>query len=65
MRSRKILTLQVPTLHNGQTHSNNLLAIADELLECVWPFCGIGALRVEANIEDLGRKETYFTLGLS
>ena len=21
--------------------------IADELFECVWPFCGIGALRVK------------------
>ena len=26
---------------NGQTHSNNSLEIADELFECVWPFCGI------------------------
>ena len=26
-------------LQNGQTHSNNLWAIADELFDCVWPFC--------------------------
>ena len=28
---------------NGQTYSNNSLAIADELLECVWPFCRVSA----------------------
>ena len=26
---------------NGQTHSNKSSAIADELLECVWAFCGM------------------------
>ena len=26
---------------NGQTHSNNSSAFADELFECVWPFCGV------------------------
>ena len=36
------LTLKVPTPQNGQTHSNNLSARADELFECVWPFCGVG-----------------------
>ena len=30
-----------------QTHSNNPSAFADELFECVWPFCGIGAWRVK------------------
>ena len=25
------------------THSQNSLAVADELLKCGWPFCGIGA----------------------
>ena len=25
------------------THSNYPLAKADELLECIWPFCGVGA----------------------
>ena len=29
---------------NGQTHSISSSAIADELFECVWPFCGAGAL---------------------
>ena len=23
-------------------HSNNLSAVADELCECVWPFCVVG-----------------------
>ena len=27
--------------------SNNLSATADKLFECVWPFCGVGALRVK------------------
>ena len=34
------------TPQNGQTHSNNSPAVADELFECVWPFCGIGTSRV-------------------
>ena len=29
------------TSQNGQTHSNNSSASADELFECVWPFCEI------------------------
>ena len=33
---------QAPTPKNGQAPSSNLLAVADELFECVWPFCGIG-----------------------
>ena len=37
----KMLTLQAPASQNGQTHSNNLPAVADELFECVWPFCGV------------------------
>ena len=37
-----LLTLYMPTPKNGQTHSNNLLAVADELFECV---CGL-ALKV-------------------
>ena len=28
---------------NGQTHSYNLLVVASELFECVWPFCGVDA----------------------
>ena len=27
---------------NGQTPSNKSLAVDDDLLECVWPFCGVG-----------------------
>ena len=38
---KSFLTLSVPTTQNGQTHSNNSLATADELFECVWPFCGV------------------------
>ena len=37
----------MPTPLNGQTHSNNLSAVAKELIECVWPFCGVGAERVK------------------
>ena len=32
----------MPTPQNGQTHS--------ELLECVWPFCEIGAGRVKTDL---------------
>ena len=32
---KKILTLEGPTPQNGQTHSNDLLAVADKLFECV------------------------------
>ena len=28
-------TFKAPTLQNGQTHSNNLPAVGDELFECV------------------------------
>ena len=37
-----VLTLYTPTLQNGQTHSNNSSVVADEMFECVWPFCEIG-----------------------
>ena len=37
------LTLKAPIPQNDPTHSNNLLATADELFECVWPLCGVGA----------------------
>ena len=39
----KGLTLWEPTPQNSQTHSNNSSATPDELFECVWPFCGVGA----------------------
>ena len=42
----------MPTLQNGQTHSNNSSGVADKLFECVWPFCGIGALRVRNKSEN-------------
>ena len=41
--SKNVLTLKVPTLQNGQTHSNNSSAVVNKLLECVGPFCGVGA----------------------
>ena len=28
---------------NGPTHSNNLSVTADDLFECVYPFCEVGA----------------------
>ena len=39
----KYLIVWALTPQNGQTHSNNFSATADELFECVWPFCGVGA----------------------
>ena len=41
-----LLTFLAPISQNGQTHSNNLPAICQWIIECVWPFCGIGAYRV-------------------
>ena len=38
-----VLTLQAPAPQNGQTQSNDSLAIANELFEYVWLFCGIGS----------------------
>ena len=42
-----LLTLLTPTPENGQTDSNNSSAFADELSECVWPFCRADVWRVE------------------
>ena len=53
------LTFYVPTPKNGQTHSNNSLAVADELFECVWPFCGFDAESVKPH------KNTGFNLYIS
>ena len=39
----QIQTLSAQTPENGQTHSNNSSAFANELFECVWLFCGVGA----------------------
>ena len=54
----RYLTLYVSTLQNGQTHSKNSLAVADELFECIWPFRVIGALRV--NLRNSLRMPTVF-----
>ena len=35
------LTLEVPAPQNGQTHTNNSSSVAEQLFECVWPFCGL------------------------
>ena len=32
----------MPTPQNGQTHSNESSATADEFFKCNWPFCGVG-----------------------
>ena len=41
-----VLTLQAPTPQNGQTHAQTICRLlADELFECVWPFCRVGALK--------------------
>ena len=37
---------------NGQTHS----AFANELFECVWPFCRVGAYRVNLQLTTLFKK---------
>ena len=37
----------MPSPQNDYTHSNNSLATDDELFECVWSFCGVGAQRVK------------------
>ena len=39
------LTLKAPTPQNGQRHSNNSLAVADEYFECVWLFYGVSTYR--------------------
>ena len=44
---RLIFQTFIKALQNGQTQSNNSSAVADELFEYGWPFCGIGTLRVK------------------
>ena len=41
------ITLSATTPQNGQTHSNNLSAFANELFEYVWPFCAVGTCWVK------------------
>ena len=36
----------MPIPQNGQKHSSNWSAVADELFECIWPVCGVGGYRV-------------------
>ena len=36
----------MPNPENGQTHSANSSDFADELVEFVWPFSGVGTYRV-------------------
>ena len=50
----RFLTLKAPIPQNGQTHSNNLSAKADELLECAWLFCGVGTSRVKQKCDKRG-----------
>ena len=38
-----MLTLQALIPQNGQTTQTIRRQSANELFECVWPFCGIGA----------------------
>ena len=47
----------MPISQNGQTHTNNSSARADEMFECVWPFCGVGTSRVKKEtIRDIVQK---------
>ena len=48
MEQNTVLALEAPTPQKGQTHSNDSSTVVDELFECVWPFCGVGAWRVKA-----------------
>ena len=43
----RIVKMVKPTLQNGQTHSNNSSATADELFEYVWPYCRVVTQRVK------------------
>ena len=38
-----LLTPQASTPQYGQAQSDNSSPTADELLDCVWPFCGVDA----------------------
>ena len=64
------LSLKAPTPENGQTHSNNLLATAKKLFECVWSFCGFGTLRANTLLNNLlnniskEKKNEFFSLDI-
>ena len=36
-----MVEIQAQTPQNGQAHSNNSSAVANEVCECVWPFLGL------------------------
>ena len=56
----RYLTLKALIPQNGQTHSNNSSTKADELFECVWPFCKVGCWRVNAvSLDDHFRKAIH------
>ena len=50
----------MPTPQNGQTHSNNMLAKADKLFECVLPFYEVGNERVNREKLLLVCKESFY-----
>ena len=43
----------MPIPQNSQRHSNNSSPTADELFECVLPFCGVGAENVNSNLDQI------------
>ena len=43
----KLFHTNVLFLQHKKTHLKNSSATADELFERVWPFCGVGALKVK------------------
>ena len=47
------VTLSVPTLYNGQTHSKS--TATDKLFDCGWTFCGTGILRVNIRYKNSSR----------
>ena len=44
---------------NGQTRSNNSSAFANELFECVWPFCRIDTYRINLQLSTLLKKRLW------
>ena len=58
------LTLEAAIPQNGQTHSNNLSATADELVEWVWSCYGIGTLKVKLVFGQLIRSQFQSNKGI-
>ena len=44
---------------NGQTHSNNSSATANEFFECAWPFCEVGASRIKGFLKIRNTYKTF------